>query len=135
MKIRIIKENRRLTESTEKEIVTLDDGTGVYYKDSWGGEGFLIFRHDDWVNGRIDKEKVMIVKYDRMMSDFEGLMSDVLKFIEHEPSKELLEEINKTAEEQRNYKSQHKYDLEKFGLTEEKIRKDCKKIYETFFNE
>jgi|15BtaG_2_1085339.scaffolds.fasta_scaffold02216_3 hypothetical protein len=56
MKIRIIKENRRLTESTEKEIVTLDDGIGVYYKDSWGGEGFLIFRHDDWVNGMSVKQ-------------------------------------------------------------------------------
>ena len=91
--------------------------------------------HDDWVNGRIDKDKVMIVRYDRMMSNFEGLMDDILKFIGHKASEDLLSEINKTAEEQRNYESKHKYNLEKFGLTEEKIRTDCAKIYKTFFNE
>ncbi len=91
--------------------------------------------HDDWVNGKIDKEKVMIVKYDRMMSDFEGLMDDILKFVDHEASEDLIAAIKETGEQQRNYESKHKYNLEKFGLTEEKIRSDCAKIYGTFFNE
>ena len=91
--------------------------------------------HDDWINGKIDRNNVMIVKYDKMMSDFEGLMDDVLNFVEHEPSEELLNKINDTANQQRNYQSKHKYDLEKFGLSEEKIRKDCAKIYATFFND
>ena len=30
-------------------------------------------------------------------------------------------------------KSNHNYNLEKFGLSEEQIRKDCEKIYGTFF--
>ena len=91
--------------------------------------------HDDWVNGRIDKSKVMIVRYDRMMSDFEGLMDDILEFTDHEASDDLLAKIKDTGEQQRNYTSKHKYDLEKFGLSEEKIRTDCAKIYDTFFNE
>ena len=91
--------------------------------------------HDDWINGEIDKNKVMIVKYDRMMSNFEDLMDEILTFVGHDASKELLDDIKQTAEKQRNYKSKHKYDLEKFGLSEERIRKDCKKIYETFLNE
>ena len=91
--------------------------------------------HDDWINGKIDKNNVMIVKYDRMMSDFEGLMDDVLSFVDHEPCEELLDKIKETANKQRNYQSKHKYDLEKFGLSEEKIRKDCAKIYATFFND
>ena len=91
--------------------------------------------HDDWVNGRIDKSKVMIVRYDRMMSDFEGLMDDILEFTGQEASGDLLAKIKDTGEQQRNYTSKHKYDLEKFGLSEEKIRTDCAKIYDTFFNE
>ena len=47
----------------------------------------------------------------------------------------LLKQISKTADSQRKYKSKHKYDLEKFGLTEEKIKTDCAKIYESFLNE
>ena len=38
----------------------------------------------------------------------------------------------KIAVKQRAYKSEHKYDLAKYGLTEEKIRKDCAFLYETF---
>ena len=91
--------------------------------------------HDDWVNDRIDKSRVMIVTYDRMMSDFETLMDDIFLFTNHEPSAALIDEIKNTAENQRSYKSKHKYDLSKFGLSEEKIKKDCKSIYETFLTE
>mgnify|MGYP000226287951 CR=1 FL=1 len=81
------------------------------------------------------KTKVAIVQYDRMMNDFDGLMSEILPFVGHNPSNDFLNNIRETANKQRAYKSKHKYDLSKFGLTEEKIRKDCAKIYETFFNE
>ena len=91
--------------------------------------------HDDWVNNRIDKSRVMIVRYDKMMSDFETLMDDIFLFTNHKPSRALIDEIKNTAENQRGYKSKHQYDLNKFGLSEEKIKKDCKKIYETFLAE
>ena len=40
--------------------------------------------------------------------------------------------IAKRGEKQRKYESEHKYDLEKFGLTEEQIRRDCAFFYDTF---
>ena len=43
--------------------------------------------------------------------------------------------LRKHQKNKKSFKSKHKYDLSKFGLTEEKIKKDCKKIYETFLNE
>ena len=92
----------------------------------------LLRFHDDWVNNRIDKEKVMIVPFPKMMSDFENLMDEILEFLDHNPSDKLLEDIKNTALRQKEFKSKHKYDLEKFGLTEEKIKKDCEKIYKTF---
>ena len=89
--------------------------------------------HDDWINGRIDKSKVAIIQFDRMMTDFDGLMDEVLPFIGHEPSNEFKRNIKETAKKQIAYKSGHKYDLSKFGITEEQIKEDCKVIYETFF--
>ena len=77
----------------------------------------------------------MIIHFDRMMSDFEGLMSDIIDFTEHTASDTLKEDIVKVAEKQRNYVSKHKYNLEKFGLSESRIREDCKDIYQTFLNE
>ena len=88
--------------------------------------------YDDWVNERFDKKKVMIVRFDRMMTNFEDLMEEIIHFTEHEASPDLKNDIVKVAEKQRNYISKHKYDLEKFGLSESRIKEDCKAIYDTF---
>ena len=90
--------------------------------------------HDDWINGKIDTNNVGIVQYDRMMNDFDGLMDEILPFIGHVPTQELKEDIKKTAENQREYSSKHKYDLSKFGLTEDQIKNDCRVIYDTFLS-
>ena len=90
--------------------------------------------HDDWTLGNINKEKVHIVRFDTMMTEFEPLLASILEFIQVEPTSELTKQIQITAEEQRRYKSGHKYNLKKFGLTEEKIRRDCEQIYRTFLS-
>lgn len=91
--------------------------------------------HDDWISGRIPRDKVMIVRYDRMMQDFEGLMTELLAFVGHEPDEALKAEIRRIADKQRQYKSEHKYDHGKFGLDAERIRRDCAFFYETFLDE
>ena len=90
--------------------------------------------HDDWINGRIDKSRVFIVHFDRMMTDFDNLMDEILIFIDHLPSDKLIEDIHVTAEKQRDFKSAHEYDLGKFGLSGDQIKSDCAPIYETFLN-
>jgi hypothetical protein len=59
-------------------------------------------------------------------------MKDILNFLDILPSETLLNEIRKTSEKQGKYKSNHKYSLEQFGLSEERIRKDYKIVYDTF---
>jgi len=69
-----------------------------------------------------------------MMNDFEGLMNDITNFINITPSQDLIDDIKKTAEQQRAFKSKHKYNLDKFNLTESQIKSDCEVIYKTFLN-
>lgn len=88
--------------------------------------------HEDWTSGAIDHERVFIVRYDRMMMDFEGLMEQMCEFLGHPMTDELRATVKKRADEQREYKSEHRYDLSKFGLTEEQIRRDCAFFYDTF---
>jgi len=98
-------------------------------------EGFVMLLkrfHEDYTEGRIPEENVYIVRYDRMMKEFEVVMGEMLPFLGHEPSEELVQTIQDRAEKQRAYKSKHKYNLEKFNLSEEKIREDCAFFYETF---
>lgn len=98
-------------------------------------QGFLqIARlfHDDWVAGRLPKENIMLVHFDRMMTDFDGLMDELLPFVGHEPSEELMATIKKTADKQRGYASKHKYSLSQYGLSAERILADYAFFYETF---
>ena len=88
--------------------------------------------HEDWTGGLIDKKRVFIVRYDRMMADFEGMMEEMCQFLGHEMTPKLRATVAKRGEKQRTYESEHKYDLEKFGLTEEQIRRDCAFFYDTF---
>jgi len=94
----------------------------------------LIRFHRDWEDNKIDRTKVKIVTFDRLMNDFDNLMFEILNFIEVEKNPELEKLILKTAEEQKSFKSKHQYDLDKFGLSEEQIKKDFKPIYSTFIN-
>jgi hypothetical protein len=88
--------------------------------------------HEDWTTGVIDKKRVFIVRYDRMMMDFEGMMDEMCAFLGHEMTPALRATIAKKGEKQRKYESEHKYDLAKYGLTEEQIRRDCAFFYDTF---
>jgi hypothetical protein len=94
----------------------------------------LLFQkfHEDWTSGAIDKTRVYIVRYDRMMADFESVMDEMCAFLKHDMTPALRARVAELGEKQRKYQSEHKYTLAKFGLTEERIRKDCKFFYDTF---
>ncbi len=87
---------------------------------------------NDWVKGNINKKNIYLVNFDTMMDDFETLMHEVLEFIDVKKKQNLTEFIQETAENQKAYKSKHKYELSKFGLSEQQIRKDCINYYKTF---
>lgn len=88
---------------------------------------------EDWVTNKIHKEKVFIVRFDDMMNDFETLMNDIIEFINIEKTIDLVKQIEIIDKSQKEFKSEHSYDLSKFGLTKDKIKKDCAPFYETFF--
>jgi omega-hydroxy-beta-dihydromenaquinone-9 sulfotransferase len=88
--------------------------------------------HEDWVSGRIPRDKVYIVRYDRMMQDFETVMTEILTFCDLPADDALRAEIAKVSAKQRAYKSEHSYDLERFGLTAERIRSDYAFLYDAF---
>jgi len=94
----------------------------------------MLFRkfHEDWVSGAIDKKRVYVVRYDRMMLEFETVMDEMCAFLGHPMSPELRAKVQSEGEKQRKYESEHKYKLDKYGLTEEQILRDCAFYYDTF---
>ncbi len=90
--------------------------------------------HDDWIDNKFDRSKVMIVRFDEMMNDFESVMNDIMNFTDYKKNNDTIKDIIITAKKQREYQSNHKYDLKKFGLSEAQIKNDCKVIYDTFLS-
>ena len=92
----------------------------------------LIRFHDDWINDRIDKSRVKIITFNRLMNDFDNLMSEILEFLEIDKSEEIQKTIIDAAKKQKTFKSKHTYKLEKFGYDPTKYSLDTVK---TFFED
>ncbi len=84
------------------------------------------------VKDSIPSENVRVVPYPSLMAHFETTMKDIVDFLGIEPAPEFNEKVQKQAEKQKGYKSKHQYSLEKFELSEERIRKDLDFVYETY---
>jgi hypothetical protein len=88
--------------------------------------------HEEWQSGAIDRSRVFLVRYDRMMVDFEGLMDEMCKFLGQEMTPALRAAIAEQGGKQRKHDSGHKYDLAKYGLTEAQVRRDFAFFYDAF---
>lgn len=116
---------------------TLPEATRKRYIERLYDAFVLLLRtfHEDWVAGRVPRDRVMLVRFDRLMQDFDGLMKEMLTFMDVERTPELEQEIARVAAEQRTFQSKHKYDAQKFGIEEARIRRDCAFVYETFLSD
>ncbi|MEE2732355.1 MAG: sulfotransferase [Pseudomonadota bacterium] len=90
--------------------------------------------HEQYTAGRIPASNLYIVTFPRLMQQFDVVMEEILEFVDVEPTNEMLDQIGQIADKQRAYKSGHEYDLARFGLTEERIRRDYAVIYDTFLS-
>ena len=95
-------------------------------------DGYRTFAAD-WLFGRTDRDRVMVIRYDRLMGDFAAVMEELMRFIGHTPTPELLADIAATSARQRGHVSHHRYDLAAFGLDEDRLRRDCRFVTDTFF--
>jgi hypothetical protein len=91
--------------------------------------------YEDYSSGKIDRSRVMIVPFPRLMRDFEKLMGEIVAFVDIQPDDRLKAEITRVAVEQRKFKSAHSYDGARFGLDSEKVRADCAFFYDAFLAE
>jgi hypothetical protein len=80
----------------------------------------------------IPARHLMIVPYPRIMQDFRATISELLDFLELEPGPAFEEKVRVQAQKQKQYRSEHKYYLEKFGLSEERIRDDLAFVYRDY---
>ena len=89
--------------------------------------------HEDWTTGAIDQQPRLhraLRPHDGGLRGHDG--RDVPLPRPRDDARSCARPSPSSGEKQRKYESEHKYDLEKFGLTEEQIRRDCAFFYDTF---
>jgi hypothetical protein len=91
--------------------------------------------HDDWTAGRIDRARVLIVPYPRLIHDLEAQLDEIFEFIGHVPDAALRAAIVDQADVQRNRISAHAYDLARFGLTAAQVERDCAFVTRAFLGD
>ena len=82
--------------------------------------------------GGIPGKNLQVVAYPDLMRNLEGAMDKLVSFLELSPPAAFEDLVKKQAEKQRRHKSAHTYSLEKYGLTEERIRRDLAFLYEKY---
>jgi hypothetical protein len=83
-------------------------------------------------SGAIPEENLAIVSYPQLMSDLESTMARLVDFAQLCPEEGFWEKVRQQAERQRTRSSQHRYSLDKFGLTAERIRQDLAFVYDEY---
>ena len=82
--------------------------------------------------GRLPPERVLVVRYDRLMADFEGELARIAAFAGHPLDDALRDAARATAASQRAWESGHRYRAEDFGLDPARIVEDAGFVYETW---
>ena len=95
---------------------------------AWAGDE----KADQTVKGELPPDRVYIVRYHRLMAEFDVVMREICVFIGQPLTPELEKIIDSTAASQRARKSEHEYNLAEYGLTKERIHKDFAFVYDTF---
>ena len=82
--------------------------------------------------GGLSPRRYLVVPYPSLMRDFEGTMRKVVEFVELEPRPGFWERVSEQAKKQQQHRSGHSYSLEKFGLDEQRIRRDLAFVYDSY---
>lgn len=87
---------------------------------------------DAWAAGRLPRGQVLVLRYERMMADFEGTMREVCAATGWTPDAAQWRAIRETAAAQRRHQAAPGASLAEAGLTVAQIREDCAFVYATF---
>jgi len=112
---------------------TSEQARGRYLENLYGASCHLYRSfHDLRQRGGAPDDRCMVVTFPDIMQNLEQTMIRVVDFAGLEPQNGFWQKVATQAEKQRGHKSAHKYSLEKYNLTEERIRSDLGFVYDAY---
>jgi len=84
-------------------------------------------------NGELPEDRVMVLQYDQLLTNFEGAANSLIEFTGIEDGGEMRKKLSAQAEKQKNFKPEHNtLPLEEFGITREQIDSDFDFVFERY---
>ena len=77
--------------------------------------------HQAWEAEHIDRSRCLILPYELLKSDFDGVMNRLCDFVDHELSPSSVQIIYDISQKQKIRQSRHQYRLDDFGLDEAEL--------------
>ena len=112
---------------------TTEAARARYFENLYQGAVHLYRRvHDLQQSGALPPERFTVVTYPQIMKELEATMERLVDFCQLDPQPGFWDRVAAQAEKQRSYQSKHSYSLEKYGLSEKRIRKDLAFLYQTY---
>jgi omega-hydroxy-beta-dihydromenaquinone-9 sulfotransferase len=103
-----------------------------YFKNLYLASKFF-YRELDRQIELVPKKNIFIITHNDLINKFEKSITDLAAFCDFKITNHLLDEFKSMASKQSNHKSEHKYSLEKYGLSKEQILNDFHFVYKKYF--
>ena len=89
----------------------------------------------DWQSGRILRNRVEIVTFPRLLNAFDATARGLLQFLDHPIDPRMEGVIRAIDASQRQRRSEHHYDLSRFGLDPERVKEDAEATHRLFLRD
>ncbi|MBN2758316.1 MAG: sulfotransferase [Bacteroidales bacterium] len=112
----------------------LDDDIKNNYYNNLYSASIIFYKslHNTIQKAKNNADSILLIQYKNLKTDFSNEFNRLIDFLEINLSDEFRKKIISQESKQKEYKSQHKYSLEEFGLSEQKIITDFNFIYENY---
>jgi hypothetical protein len=90
---------------------------------------------DDWQSGRILCNQIEVVTFPGLVNDFDATARRLLHFLDHTIDDQLDGVIRAIDLSQRQRRSEHHYDLSRFGLEPERVKADTARTHKLFLKD
>lgn len=105
----------------------------IYYQNLYQAS-LVFFKHLDkqLIEYKDLNNNILIVTHKQLKARFEETIYTICDYCEIEKTPELIKSIKKQAEKQPDFKGKHQYNLEKYGISKDKLLKDFDFIYKKY---
>jgi len=103
-----------------------------YFKNLYNTSLVYYRKFHEAVQKKSNDRNVILITHRQLMTDFDNTFEKIVLTLKIKKDDALLKALKEQSQKQQDFKTEHIYSLEQFGLTEQQIENDFAFIYESY---